>query len=172
MRAFVIALLAAALWALTPLKVAFCARAEEKAGAALGVFPCAGGLALRIARARAQHRRPARESGKKKKRPPVSLLWAIARRLLAHVHVEQLRAQGDLGLDDAAATALATGLLQALLRAVGAAAGARVAFGVRPDFQKRRLRGELAGIASLRVGHIIAAALMGVWEDYRRRKHG
>ena len=170
MRAFAIALLAAALLALTPLKVAFCARAEEKAGAALGVFPCAGGLALRIARARAQHRRPARESGKKKKRPPVSLLWAIARRLLAHVHVEQLRAQGDLGLDDAAATALATGLLQALLRA--AAAGARVAFGVRPDFQKRRLRGELAGIASLRVGHIIAAALMGVWEDYRRRKHG
>ena len=111
-------------------------------------------------------------AGKKKKRPPASLLWAIARRLLAHVHVEQLRAQGDLGLDDAAATALATGLLQALLRAVGAAAGARVAFGVRPDFQKRRLRGELAGIASLRVGHIIAAALMGVWEDYRRRKHG
>ena len=160
MRAFVIALLAAALLALTPLKVAFCARAEEKAGAALGVFPCAGGLALRIARARAQHRRPARESGKKKKRPPASLLWAIARRL------------GDLGLDDAAATALATGLLQALLRAVGAAAGARVAFGVRPDFQKRRLRGELAGIASLRVGHIIAAALMGVWEDHRRRKHG
>ena len=60
-------LLAAALLALTPLKVAFCARAEEKAGAALGVFPCAGGLALRIARARAQHRRPARESGKKEK---------------------------------------------------------------------------------------------------------
>ena len=50
MRAFAIALLAAALLALTPLKVAFCACAEEKAGAALGVFPCAGGLALRLAR--------------------------------------------------------------------------------------------------------------------------
>ena len=74
MRAFVIALLAAALLALTPLKVAFCARAEEKAGAALGVFPCAGGLALRIARARAQHRRGDRRT------PGVSLGGAQAAR--------------------------------------------------------------------------------------------
>ena len=56
-----------ALLALTPLKVAFCARAEEKAGAALGVFPCVGGLALRIARARAQRRRPARKPEKERK---------------------------------------------------------------------------------------------------------
>ena len=70
MRAFVIALLAAALLALTPLKVAFCARAEEKAGAALGVFPCAGGLALRNARARAQHRRPRANLEKRKSGRP------------------------------------------------------------------------------------------------------
>ena len=38
MRAFAIALLAAALLAFTPLKVAFCARAGERTGAALGVF--------------------------------------------------------------------------------------------------------------------------------------
>ena len=170
MRTLAIALAAAALLLCAPLKVAFCARAGERVGAAVGLFPFAGGVALRMARARAGRRnRPRREP---KKRPDARLLLAIGRRLLARVRVEELRAQGELGLADAAATALAAGLLQALLRAAGATLRARVVFAVRPDFQGRRLAGELAGIASLRVGHIIAAALMGAWEHYRRGQYG
>ena len=170
MRAFAIALLAAALLAFTPLTVAFCARVGERTGAALGVFPLVGGVALRLSRTRAGKRKRPRR--KPKKRPDALLLIAVGRRLLARVRVEELRAQGELGLADAAATALAAGLLQALLRAAGATLRARVVFAVRPDFQGRRLAGELAGIASLRVGHIIAAALMGAWEHYRRGQYG
>ena len=164
MRAFVIALLGGGFGAHAA-EGGFLRPRGEKAGAALGVF-------LR-GRARPAHRpRPRAASPsrariwKKKSGRPFPCFGPLPAACL-RMCVEQLRAQGDLGLDDAAATALATGLLQAFLRAVGAAAGARVAFGVRPDFQKRRLRGELAGIASLRVGHIIAAALMGVWEDWQ-----
>ncbi len=170
MRAFVIALFAAALLALTPLKVAFCARAGERPGAALGVFPFAGGVALRLSRARAgKRKRPRRKPGK---RPDASLLIAVGRRLLARIRVEEVRAQGEMGLADAAATALAAGSLRAFVYAVGAATGARVVFRVRPDFRAPRLRGELTGIVSLRVGHIILAALEGVRESNRRHAHG
>ena len=132
MRAFAIALLAAALLAFTPLKVAFCARAGERTGAALGVFPLAGGVALRLSRARAGKRKRPRR--KPKKRPDALLLIAVGRRLLKRMRVEELRAQGEVGLADAAATALAVGLLQAFVRAVGAASGARVVLRVRPRF--------------------------------------
>ena len=71
-----------------------------------------------------------------------------------------------------AATALAVGLLQAFVRAVGAASGARVVLRVRPRFQERSLRGEAAGIVSLRVGHIVLAALGGICERNRRHAHG
>ena len=170
MRTLVIALAAAALLLCAPLKVAFCARAGERVGAAVGLFPFAGGVALRMARARAGRRkRPRREP---KKRPDALLLIAVGRRLLARVRVEELRAQGELGLADAAATALAVGLLQAFLRAVGAASGARVVLRVRPRFQERSLRGEAAGIVSLRVGHIVLAALGGICERNRRHAHG
>ena len=168
MRAFAIVLLAAALLAFTPLKVAFCARAGERTGAALGVFPLVGGVALRLSRTRAGKRKRPRR--KPKKRPDALLLIAVGRRLLKRV--EELRAQGEVGLADAAATALAVGLLQAFLRAVGAASGARVVLRVRPRFQERSLRGEAAGIVSLRVGHIVLAALGGICERNRRHAHG
>ena len=170
MRAFAIALLAAALLALTPLKVAFCARAGERTGAALGVFPLVGGVALRLSRTRAGKRKRPRR--KPKKRPDALLLIAVGRRLLKRMRVEELRAQGEVGLADAAATALAVGLLQAFLRAVGAASGARIVLRVRPRFQERSLRGEAAGIVSLRVGHIVLAALGGICERNRRHAHG
>ena len=99
-------------------------------------------------------------------------LWAVGRRLLHYIRFEELRAQGELGLADAAATALAAGGMRSFLYAVGAATGARVVFRVRPDFHARRVDGELAGIVSLRVGHIILAALAGIWESNRRHAHG
>ena len=175
MRAFAIALLAAALLAFTPLKVAFCARAGERTGAALGVFPFAGNVALRLSRVRAgKGREKARRApeAKPKRRPDAALLWAVGRRLLHYIRFEELRAQGELGLADAAATALAAGGMRSFLYAVGAATGARVVFRVRPDFHARRVDGELAGIVSLRVGHIILAALAGIWESNRRHAHG
>ena len=50
--------------------------------------------------------------------------------------------------------------------------GARVVLRVRPRFQERSLRGEAAGIVSLRVGHIVLAALGGICERNRRHAHG
>ena len=154
-----------ALLPLVPLKVSVCALAGAKMGAALFACPFAGGLALRVARMRARR-------GKRRHKPrrpsSLALPWAIARRLLPHVRLEEVRAQGELGLADAASTALAAGLLQALLRAVGAATGARVCLRVQPQFQSACLSGELSGIASLRVGHIISAALAGILENSRR----
>lgn len=151
-----------------PIQVAFCARAGEKAGAALGVRPFAGNLALRAARKRLGKARR-RKRGKK---PPLKLIWAIARRLLPHVRLEQVSVRGEVGLRDAAATAIFAGAAAALTRAIGAAAGARVTVRVQPDFQGERLRGEVFGIISLRVGHIMLAACGGILENSGRHRHG
>lgn len=171
---FVVAALTAGFYMLQiPLKAAFCARAGERVGAALGVRPFAGRAALQAARKRLENGRPKKKPGqKRKKKPSPALLWAIGRRLLPHAHLEEVRAQGEIGLSDAAATALAVGCLQALLRGVGAAANARVIWRVQPQFQAQCLRGEISGIVSMRVGHIIFAALAGVIENSRRRRYG
>ena len=162
------ALLAAALCALqTPLKLAVCVRVGEGARFALGVRPFAGNGALRAARSRLQRdgARPAKRRKRRAgRRPRIGLIAAIARRLLARVRVEALDARGELGLSDAAATALAVGGAHALMRAVGAATGARVTLDVRPRFDGRAIRCEASGIVSMRVGHIILAVCAGTVE--------
>ena len=171
---FVVAALAAGFCMLQiPLKVAFCVRADERVGAALGVRPFAGYSAMKAARMRLENGKPKKKPKKKRnQKPNLGLLWAVGRRLLAHVRLEEMRAQGEMGLSDAAVTALAVGCLQALLRAVGAATGAQVVWHVQPQFQAQCLRGEISGIVSMRVGHIILAALAGVIENSRRRRYG
>ena len=163
MRAFVIALLAAGAFGAYAAEVAFCARAEEKAGAALGVFPCVGGLALRIARARAQRRRPARKPEKERKSgrpfPCFGPLPAACLRMCAW---SSCAPRAIWGLTMPASHPRWPRAFCRRFCALWARPRARASpLACGRDFQKRRLRGELAGIASLRVGHIIAAALMG-----------
>lgn len=152
----------------TPVCIAFCARAGNAASAALGVRPFSADMALRAARRRLDKAPRPRRGGK----PPARLVWAIARRLLPHARLERLSVRGELGLRDAAVTALCAGAATALTRAVGAATGARVTVCLRPDFQTTCLRGEVFGIVSLRVGHIMLAVCGGILENSGRLRYG
>ena len=88
---FVVAALAAGFYMLQiPLKVAFCVRADERVGAALGVRPFAGNSAMKAARMRLENGKPKKKPKKKRKQKPnPGLLWAVGRRLLAHVRLEE-----------------------------------------------------------------------------------
>ncbi len=149
-----------------PIKLAFCAQAGGGMKAALGAAIFEGRFALRSA-----EKKLFEGAGKMPKMPKKVPLRALFR-LLGHVRLEYLRTELDLGLSDAAGTAIAVGCLSALLAAVRAATGARVIARIRPDFQNTRLSGRVAGIVTLTAGHIMLAALLGAIEISGRNRHG
>lgn len=165
------AVLVAAFYAANvPLKVAFCARVGGSMGASLSVRAFEGRFALRAAKRRLSE---AREPSKPKaERRALGTAWRAARRLLKHIRLEYLSVSLDLGLADAAGTAIAVGCVNAILQATRASTGARVVCRVRPDFREARFEGEVAGIISLTAGHIIFAALLGTIESSGRNQHG
>lgn len=148
-----------------PLKVAFCARTGAGVGVSARPFDASG--ALRCAR-----RRMGAKRRRIKKRPPLRLLADFGMRLLGGLRIERLEVAMEVGLSDAAATALLVGASRALLDAVSAATGARVRAQLRPDFERQCLQAEAAGIVSLRVGHIIRAACVAIFAYYGRNRHG
>ena len=70
---------------------------------------------------------------------------------------------GTVGLSDAAATALICGAANSLDAALFAVTR-RARISLRPDFAAASAHAELSGMISLRVGHIMLAALLGAWE--------
>lgn len=86
-----------------------------------------------------------------------------------HVLMERIWLDGCFGSSDAALTALVCGSASALGNALHCATGREVRFGLRPDFGDGPIRAELVGMISIRVGHIMLAALLGAFQYGSRR---
>lgn len=109
---------------------------------------------------------PHPEDKKKQKRgPPPRDMLKAARFLYRRLTIDRLEAR--VALDDACKTALLAGLLQAALSLVSPHAR------VRPAFDAPRAQLAALCIATVRLGHIILAALLAarIWITWRL-KHG
>ena len=148
-----------------PLRLAFCLRLGANGGFGVGVAAFEGRFA---------QRRAALLRGGGGKKPaflrdldPLEALKSLLRAvrfLLKHLRVDAVELDGALGADDAALTALICGGLAALGHALRCATGREIRLNLRPDFSGGALHGELSGMISVRVGHIIFAALLGAFE--------
>jgi len=146
-----------------PVHLAFALRAGENGGFGAGVSVFEGRFALSAAE---------RNMGKQKKRPQQKLpvnrtvlksVLKSARHILRHARLEAFSARGTISLGDAALTALACGAAGTLAEAFAPVSRARVDCALQPDFSSPgvALAGEISGIVSLRIGHIMLAALIG-----------
>lgn len=157
-----------------PVKFALSVRIHSgaRAGAAIAAFE--GRWALRRAARRALEAPKARRSG-----PKLDLSCALPAALKAlkylfrHLKLETLRAEGAFGARDAAQTALICGCARAIKRALAPVSPpGMLRVRVEPDFHGG---GELTlcGMISLRLGHIICAAILCAAEYILRRlRHG
>lgn len=153
-----------------PVHLALCLRLGTNGGFGAGVSVFEPRFALRQAR---------RRQGKEMK-PPAFLKdvdWPAAieagfralQSLSGHIRVDRIRLFGYFGFGDAALTALVCGGLTALGTALRCASGRDVRLNLTPDFSGGPLRAELNGMISVRVGHIMLAALLGVYQYGTRR---
>ena len=148
-----------------PMKLAFCLQFGKGGGFGIGVAPFEARFARRIALRR-------RSTGKHSERlfksaDPLSLLRSGLRALnfaRKHLRLDGLELYGVLGAHDAALTALICGGLNALGCTLRCAANRPVRVALQPYFSSDRLSGELSGMISIRVGHIMLAALLGAFE--------
>jgi len=147
-----------------PIRLAFSLRTGPDGGFGLGVAP----FEARFARRRAL---------KKKLHPPKKMtlpskeLVQAGRAALKHLHIESVRVDGVFGSGDAALTALVCGGTDALGHTLRASTGRNVRLHLQPDFAAEKMHVELLGMISLRVGHIMLAALLGAFEYATGRFH-
>lgn len=149
--------------AAVPVCAVFCVSGEGglKAGAGVGAFRARG--ALRRAR-RAMANGPRQ---RKRRRGEVKRALALLRRL----KLTRVSLRGQLGLGDAAATALVSGALTALAAALRGRTK-RLDLRLSPDFSGET-RIELRGMICARAGQImLAAAQSGLNEITGRIAHG
>jgi len=92
-----------------------------------------------------------------------------ARYAASHLRIDRIHLEGTFGSDDAALTALVCGGAMSIGNALRCATGREIFFRLRPDFSGGSLRVELAGMISVRVGHIMLAALLGAYQYGSRR---
>ena len=158
-----------------PLRIVMYLHLGQKTRFGLAIAPFEARFARKIALKR--------QSGQKK--PPLFLrnmrllpsLKAIlraARFLFRHIRLDRVEMNGAFGTDDAAATAWICGGLYALGTTIGCATRKPILLNVRPDFSGGALHADLNGMISVRVGHIILAALLGAYEyvAWRLKEHG
>ncbi len=88
---------------------------------------------------------------------------------LEHIHVDRIDLHGVFGSDDAALTALVCGCASAISCALRSSTGRNVRIRLNPDFSGGPVRAELTGMISVRVGHIMLAALLGAYQYGSRR---
>lgn len=86
-----------------------------------------------------------------------------------HIRIERILLNGSFGSHDAALTALVCGGASAIGCALRGSFKRRVHISLRPDFSADSLRAELVGMISMRVGHIMLAALLGAFQYGSRR---
>ena len=149
-----------------PVKFVLILRIADHPGFGTGTAIFEGKYALRKAGRRARGEKkhlPWSQIGAKLKKIPTAI--QMARHFLKNVHLEEIRAQGKIGLPDAAQTALACGLTRAAEGALGACIGpGAVRFDLEPDFSGGGLDLVLWGMFSIRAGQIILGALNGAWK--------
>lgn len=95
--------------------------------------------------------------------------WRAFRYASDHIKIERIRLDGSFGSHDAALTALVCGGAAAVGCALGSGFRRRVRISLRPDFSTDSIRAELVGMISVRVGHIMLAALLGAFQYGSRR---
>lgn len=148
--------------AAVPVCAAFCVSSERglRAGAGIGLFQSRG--ALRRAR------REMLGGPRRRRRGDYRQALGLARRL----RLSRFCLRGQIGLGDAAATALVGGALAALLGAALRSRTDALEIRLAPDFSGE-LRVELRGMIRARAGQImIAAAKGGIEEITGRIAHG
>ena len=154
-----------------PVKFALMLRVSSQPGFGAGTSVFEGRFALKKANRRAlgeEKHLPWKRAGADLSKIPSKI--KLARHFLKSVRLESLRAQGRIGLPDAAQTALACGFARAAEGALSACAGpGAVRFAVDPDFSGGGIELVLWGMFSVSAGHIILGALNGAWEIISRR---
>lgn len=115
----------------------------------------------RFARKQALRPRPMKPS-KPKPKPRISDVLPALKYLLKHL--EFFRLGGTLGTGDAAATALLCGSVQSVGYALEGVSNRHIHIALIPDFYADCIQADLSGMISLRAGHIMLAALLGVYE--------
>ncbi len=131
-------------------------------GVGLGAVSAKG--AIRRARTRAALDMP---KPKKKKlfMPDSKALFRLAYHIFRRGNLLYIEITGTLGLHDAMYTALSCAALQSL----GAAFRDVVYVRVTPDFSSRASNLEISGIAEIKLGHIIRAALKTAMTTFKKR---
>ena len=85
--------------------------------------------------------------------------------LMRHTCLEQIRLRGVIGTSDAAKTALICGLANAAGNALRPALRrGTVSICLQPDFSQAQMQVRLYGIISLRLGHIMLAAIFTLFQ--------
>lgn len=87
---------------------------------------------------------------------------------LKHLKPELLRLDGAIGTSDAALTALLCGSIASLGCALSCSFN-HIRIDIRPDFSADHPRADLTGMISVRIGHIMIAALVGAIQYGSRR---
>lgn len=95
---------------------------------------------------------------------PLDTLSA-AKAALRHLKIDQIRLDGEFGSGDAALTALICGGISAL----SCMAAKHASLKLIPDFCADCLQIDLTGMISMRIGHIMTAALLGAFQYGSRR---
>ena len=149
-----------------PVKFALIIRIANRPGFGAGTAIFEGRYALRKANRRERGEKkhlPWGQIGTKLKSAPPAL--QAARSILKYIRLEEVHAQGRIGLPDAAQTALACGFASALEGALAARLGpGAVRFALDPDFSGGGSELVLWCMFSVSAGHIILGALNGARE--------
>ena len=154
-----------------PVKFALILRIANRPGFGTGTAIFEGRYALKKARRRARGEKkhlPWKRIGSGLKKAPPAL--AAARHLVKTFRLEEVHAQGRIGLPDAAQTALLCGMLRSMEGIFAARLGPGAAhFAVEPDFSGGGSELVIWGMFSISAGHIILGALNGAREIALRR---
>lgn len=165
-------------FAAIPLKLALVVYITARPGFGFGLFPFENRFALRRATQRALGERKHLPWKKAEldleKRSVLPAAWRAGKYLLRHTELEKLHARGRVSTGDAAHTALICGCANMLEAALAPFAASNVVqLRLKPDFSSNESSVRLCGMISIRLGHIICAALIGAWNYVLRRiKHG
>ena len=146
-----------ALFYLGAVPVQIAVRYKSGRGFGVGIAPFEGRFALRRAL------KPMKMPEKTPEDFDLSAIIRGGRYLLRHIRMESIRLTGSFGSDDAALTALVCGGVNSLGYACRARSG-KILINLRPDFNASALCADVSGMISVRIGHIIFAALLSIIE--------
>ena len=138
-----------------PIRIAVRYRSGTSLG--VGVAPFEERFALRHAL------KPLKLPAAKPKASDFPSILRCIRCLVKHIRLESVSLSGSFGCDDAALTALVCGGVNSI-GCIFRTRSKSVFISLRPDFNASSLRADVSGMISVRVGHIILAALLALLE--------